>query len=115
MSYLRYKDYIVGGISEWTKPEIKRMTYFLREKAQEEKRIGRGEFISSFLVSFLPSASDRRRSTLTADAYEADVKTFVKYEGTWKIDSSAPSGMKRRALDSPRRDERGEVRIVKSP
>jgi len=58
------------------------MTYFLREKAQEEKTIGRGEFSSSFLVSFFSSASDRRRSTLTADAYEADVKTFVKYEGT---------------------------------
>ena len=35
-----------------------------------------------FLPSFLPSASDRRRFTLTTDAYEADVKTFVKYEGT---------------------------------
>lgn len=64
--------------AEWTKPEIERVAYF-REKAQkEEKKIGQGE--SSF--SFLPSAPDRRRFTLTADAYEADVKTFVKYEGT---------------------------------
>lgn len=35
--------------------------------------------------------------------------------GTRKIDSSAPSRMKSRAPDSPRRGERGEVRIVKSP
>lgn len=81
-SYLRYKDYIVGGISEWTKPEIDRVVHFLRESAWEEgKRIGQGESSSSFLPSFLPLLIVVD-PPLLADAYEADVKTFVKYEGT---------------------------------
>jgi len=88
------------------------MTYFLREKAQEEKRRGRGESSSSFLVSFLPSASDRRRSTLTADAYEADVKTFVKYEGTARGRSIRwhPRGW--RGERSTRRDATREARFA---
>lgn len=48
-------------------------------EGREKDRTGQ---ILLFLPSFLPSAADRRRFTLTADAYEADVKTFVKYEGT---------------------------------
>lgn len=79
----------VGGISEWTKPES--IAYFLhverkhdgkRREREREKETRIDESSASFLPSFLPSAFDRRRSTLTADAYEADVKTFVKYEGT---------------------------------
>lgn len=113
-SYLRYKDYIVGGISEWTKPEIERVAYFPREKApKEQKRIGQGILLLLlllilFLPSFLPSAPDRRRSTLTADAYEADVKTFVKYEGTARGRSIRrhPRRMKRR-LAASRRERRG--------
>lgn len=61
-----------------------RSTRIVQARGRERRRRGdrTGESSASFLPSFLPSALDRRRFTLTADAYEADVKTFVKYEGT---------------------------------
>lgn len=57
-----------------------RLVPYERGRVQEERR--QDKQILFFLPSFLPSALDRRRFTLTTDAYEADVKTFVKYEGT---------------------------------
>lgn len=56
-------------------------TFYARKAQEEEKRIGQDGSSSSFLPSFLPLLIVVD-PPLLADAYEADVKTFVKYEGT---------------------------------
>lgn len=74
----------------WTKPRIERGAFSAGGwgggGGGREGRVQKVKGIYVFLrlhPSFLPSDPplNRRRSALTADAYEADVKTFVKYEG----------------------------------
>lgn len=99
-------DYCIvgGGITAGGQSRDRpRDAFSARESIQKVKRNKESVYSISSSFSFLPSflmiRIDRRRSALTADAYEADVKTFVKYEGiaSRKIDSSAPSRMKGRA------------------
>lgn len=114
-SYLRCNTKLksilrVGGISGVDKAAESTARRFLQswERARRgRRREGDRRILLFFLFpSFLPSAFHRRRSTLTADAYEADVKTFVKYEGTacGRSIRRAPS---RVDGASPRRERRG--------
>jgi len=94
--------YAVSDNGRWTKPAgIDRGAFSAGGKrAEGEAEPG----ILLFFLSLREPPLDRRRSALTADAYEADVKTFVKYEGTAsrKIDSSAPSRTKGRPGEGQR-------------